>query len=315
MSTIRLLSSIKAIIASVLIGSAGILIFVCLARPLFGEAKTVPAKPFPDLVAVKDGSPAQMFEVGIKAMGGMERFVKKGQTVLVKPNIGWNKSPSEAADTNPDLIGKIVELAYKAGAKKVYVFDHSVDLEKECYKNSGIEKAVKDNKGEMQPADSERYYKKVEIKGAKVLKEALVHKLYLDCDIVINVPILKSHGGGRMTAALKNLMGVVWDRKAWHRNGLHESIAEFPLVRKPDLNVIDAYLVMMQNGPRGITTDDLVLKKMQILSTDMVLADTAAAKTLEFPPENISYLKLVEKLGIGTMNLEKSSIKRISATP
>ncbi|MFH1726501.1 MAG: DUF362 domain-containing protein [Elusimicrobiota bacterium] len=297
----------------VLLSGAAVGLFPKLpGRLLWAKTSPKPPREFPDLVAVKDGSPAQMFEAGIKALGGMGRFVKKGQTVLVKPNIGWNKTPNEAANTNPDLIGRIVALAYEAGAKKVYAFDHPVNLEEECYERSGIAKAVKDNGGEMRSAKKEAYYRKVTLEKTKVLKEVLVHELYLDCDVVINVPVLKSHGGGLMTSALKNLMGVVWDRRYWHRKGLHQAIGEFPLVRRPDLNVIDAYIVMMKNGPRGVSTEDLLLKKMQLLSTDMVLVDTAAAKILGLDPGEIPYLKTAAGLGIGTMDLEKSSIKRIS---
>jgi uncharacterized protein (DUF362 family) len=242
----------------------------------------------------------------------MERFVKPGQTVLVKPNIGWNKSPQEGANTNPELVGKIVEMAYKAGAKVVNVFDNTCNDMDDCYRNSGIAAVVKKHKGVMHPADDEKYYKKVEIKGAKKLKSALVHKIYLDADVVINVPVLKNHMGARMTSSIKNLMGVVWDRRYWHRNGLHQCIADFPLVRRDDLTVIDAYTVMMKNGPRGVSSKDLEIKKMQILSTDMVLADTAASKILKMKPADIKYLSLAQSHGYGSMDLKKAKIKRIS---
>lgn len=276
------------------------------------RAKSERQSGFPDLVAVKGGSPAEMFEIGIAAIGGMGRFVKKGQTVVVKPNIAFNKRPEQGANTNPGLVGKIVELAYRAGAKRVYVFDNTLYREKGCYETSGIKKAVSENGGDMRTGSDEMEYRFVQIPGAKTLTDARVHKLYLESDVIINVPILKTHGGTRMTAALKNLMGVVLDRKAWHRADIHECIAEFPLLRKPNLTVIDAYLVMMQNGPLGLSPDDLELKKMQLISTDMVLADTAAAKILGIPPESIGYLKLAERYGIGTMNLEKRSIRRLS---
>ncbi|HBL18091.1 MAG: hypothetical protein A2X36_11235 [Elusimicrobia bacterium GWA2_69_24] len=266
----------------------------------------------PDLVAVKDGSPVQMFEAGIEALGGMKRFVKKGTLVLVKPNIGWDKTPIEGADTNPDLVGRVVRAAYDAGAREVAVCDHSVETEKSCYERSGIEKAVRDNQGVMHTASRRSDYRKVPVPGGKVLKEVEVHRLYLDSDVVINVPILKSHGGGRMTASLKNLMGVVWDRSYWHRHGLHQAIAEFPLVRKPDLNVVDAYIVMMENGPRGVSSEDLLLKRMQVLSPDPVLADTACARMLDMKPEDVSYLPLAQALGLGSMDLAKRSIRRIS---
>lgn len=279
---------------------------------VWAEKKGKKKAGFPDLVGVREGTPARMFEAGIKVLGGMGRFVKKGQTVLVKPNIGWNKTPSEGANTNPDLVGKIVELAYAAGAKKVYVFDHAVNVERECHRRSGIKKAVEGAKGVMRSAAKKRSYREVKLKGAEVLGDVLVHELYLDSDVVINVPILKNHGGGVMTAAMKNLMGVVWDRRYWHREGLHEAIGEFTRVRKPDLNVVDAYLVMVKHGPRGLSTKDLVLKKMQILSPDIVLADAAAARVLGIPADDIPYLSIAEKLGLGSLDLDKADIKRIS---
>jgi uncharacterized protein (DUF362 family) len=280
-------------------------------KVLAGEKPAV-APAYSDLVAVKDGSPVQMFELGIETMGGMNRFVKAGQTVLVKPNIGWNKTPVEGATTNPELVGRIVELARKAGAKKVYCTDHSVHPEKECFERSGIKKAVESAGGEMRSSDDAKYYREIKLPKAKILKSVLVHELYLDSDVVINVPILKSHGGGRVTGALKNLMGVVWDRGLWHREGLQQAIGEFCLVRKPDLNIVDAYIVMMTHGPLGASTDDLLLKKMQLLSTDPVLADTAGAKILEIDPNSVEHFKVAAGLGLGSMDLDKKSIQRLT---
>ncbi|MBI5625483.1 MAG: DUF362 domain-containing protein [Elusimicrobia bacterium] len=282
------------------------------AAPAWAAAQGSPAKGWPDLVGVKDGSPAQMFDAGIKALGGMGRFVQKGRTVLVKPNIGWAKTPNEAACTNPELVGCIVASARRAGARKVFVFDHSVDLEEECHRLSGIADAVKAAGGEMRRGDDRSDYRKVPVPGAGLLKEVEVHGLYLDCDVVINVPVLKSHGGANMTAAMKNLMGVVWDRGWWHRHGLHQAIAEFPLVRKPDLNVVDAFIVMVKNGPRGLGTEDLLLKKTLILSQDIVLADTAAVKTLGLKPSQVAHIGLAEGLGLGSSDIDKKAVKRIS---
>ena len=274
-------------------------------------------KKYPDLVAVKDGSPTQMFEAGIRELGGMEQFVKKGQTVLVKPNIGWDKTPTQGADTNPELVGAIVRAAYTAGAKKVVVFDHTCDEPRACYRNSGIEKAVTDNKGISYPGNDEKDYIEVTIPNAKTLKKVKVHRIFMESDVIINVPILKHHMGSLMTAAMKNLMGVVWDRRFWHRNDLNQCIAEFGLLpKKPNLTVIDAYLVMTDNGPRGLSPDNLKLMKMQILSKDMVLADAAAAKTLGVAPSEVRYLATAQSLGVGSANLEKAVIKRITlSTP
>jgi len=266
----------------------------------------------PDLVGVINGTATEMFEKGIKELGGMGSFVKKGQIVVVKPNIGWNVTKDLGANTDPDLVGAIIKSAYASGAKKVYVFDNTCNNWKSCYKNSGIEEAVLKNGGFMMPGNHEENYKAVKIPGAKYLKDVKVHELYLDADVIINVPTLKHHGGARMTSAIKNLMGVVWDRRMWHKLDLQQCIGEFPLIRKPDLNIVDAYTVMMKNGPRGISKADVALKKMQILSRDMVAADSASAAIMEFESSYIPYIGIAAKLGLGIEDLSKLSIKRIS---
>ncbi len=289
------------------------LLIIFATNPAHAEEKSNASKTaWPDLVAVKGGTPAQMFEVGIKAYGGLDRFIKKGQTVLIKPNIGWDKTADEGGNTSPDLVARIVKMAYEVGAIKVYVFDYPVNRVEDCYKNSGIETAIEAQKGIMFVGHEESDFREVKIDRAKVLKTVKVHKLYLDSDVVINVPVLKNHGSTNMTAALKNLMGVVFDRMFWHKNGLHETIAEFPFVRKPDLNVVDAYKVMMRRGPRGVSKGDLELKKMLLISKDMVLIDTAAAKIIGQNPDELQYLKLARDFGHGSMDLGRSEIKRIS---
>jgi len=264
-----------------------------------------------DLVAIKGKEPDAMFDEAIKYLGGIKSFVRKGQTVVIKPNIGWDASPERAANTNPILIKKIVKNCYEAGAKEVYVFDHTCDNWIRCYSNSGLERAVKDAGGKMVPANSESYYQKVEIKKGKNLNQALVHELILSSDVFINVPVLKEHGSAGLTICMKNLMGTVWDRGYWHSNNLHQCIADFPSFRKPDLNIVDAYFVMKRNGPRGVSKNDLVEMKSQIISTDIVAADAAAAKLFGMNPDNISYIKIADQMKIGTKDLTRLSIKRI----
>jgi uncharacterized protein (DUF362 family) len=264
-----------------------------------------------DMVAVKGGEANDMFDKAIEALGGMKSFVKKGQTVLVKPNIGWDVVPENAANTNPLLIKRIVEHCINAGAKEVRVFDHTCDNWTSCYKNSGIEAAVKDAGGKMVPANQESYYQEVEVKKGKNMHSAKVHETLLSSDVFINVPILKDHEGSRLSISMKNLMGVVWDRGFWHRNDLHQCIADFATYRKPDLNIIDAYAVMKQNGPRGISKNDVLVMKSQIVSRDIVTADAAAVKLFGLDPDKINYVKMASELGVGNMNLDKLNIKKI----
>jgi uncharacterized protein (DUF362 family) len=273
----------------------------------------VPVQLIPDLVAIMGGKPDAMFDKGISALGGMTNFVKKGQTVVIKPNMAWDRTPEIGANTNPLLVKRIVEHCMKAGASKVYVFDNATHNWVKAYKNSGIEKAAKSAGAKVVPGDSESYYQEVSIPGAKVLKSTKVHELILESDIFINVPVLKHHSSTKMTASLKNLMGAIWDRKWWHSNNLHQCIADFGLFeKKPTLNVIDCYNVMMRNGPQGVSVADVTNMKAQILSTDMVAADTAAAKMMQKEPAQVDYILLAQELGIGEMDLTKLQISRIT---
>lgn len=277
-----------------------------------GIIKAGPDVPAYDMVAIMGGKPEVMFDLGIQELGGMGKFVGKGQKVLVKPNIGWDRTPEYAACTNPALVKRIIEHCFKAGAREVYVFDHTCDNWTSCYKNSGIEKAARDAGAKVVPGNSETYYQEIIIEGAKVLKKAKVHRVLLETDIFINVPVLKDHDSTRMTCCLKNMMGVVWDRAFWHRNNLHQCIADYALYsRKPVLNVIDCYNVMTKNGPQGVSKEDVANLMSQIITTDWVSGDAAAARMLKLDPSGVDYIKIAHSMGTGNMNLDSLNIRRI----
>jgi uncharacterized protein (DUF362 family) len=272
---------------------------------------TLPA-PLYDLVAVKGGEPALMFDKAMEAFGGIANWVKKGQTVLIKPNIGWDVVPERAANTNPLLVKRVVEHCVQAGARQVYVFDNTCDKWDRCYANSGIEQAVKDAGGTLVPGNTESYYQEVDIPGGKQLKKAKVHELVLESDVFINMPVLKSHGSAKLTISMKNLMGVVWDRMYWHRNDLQQCIADYAtFAKKPTLNVVDAYRVMLKNGPRGVSEADVSLMKSLIVSPDMVAADAAATKLFGNSVDDIPYIGIAESMGIGTAALDTLKINRV----
>ncbi|MCP4365925.1 MAG: DUF362 domain-containing protein [Planctomycetes bacterium] len=264
-----------------------------------------------DLVAVKGGEAEVMFDKAMASLGGMALFVPKGGKVVVKPNIGWDVSPDRAGNTNPKLVGRIIEHCLNAGAREVAVFDHTCDNWTRCYRNSGIERAVKDAGGKIVSGDNEGYYQTVSVPEGKRLTEAKVHELILDADAYINVPVLKHHSSTLLTLGMKNLMGVVWDRSYWHRNDLNQCIADFASFKKPALTVVDAYNVMKQNGPRGVSVGDVVRMKTQIVSTDFVAADAAAAKIFGVNPMDISHIQLAADMNLGRMDLSDLSINRI----
>ncbi|MBR5626686.1 MAG: DUF362 domain-containing protein [Thermoguttaceae bacterium] len=269
-----------------------------------------------DLVAVMGGEPVDMYKKAIAELGGIKTFVKPGNKVTLKPNMAWDRTPEGAANTNPDLMGAIVRDCLEAGAKEVVVFDHTCDDWEKAYKTSGIADAVTAAGGRVVPADLEKYYREVKLPRAKNLKTAKIHEAILDCDVWFNIPILKNHGGANMTIAMKNLMGIVWDRRAFHDNDLQQCIADICTLEKPAaLHIIDAYRAMKENGPRGRSLADVVNPKGLFMSTDPVAADTAAVKFFgqirEMPLEIVTHLANGQDLKIGTMDIDSLKIKRI----
>ncbi len=269
-----------------------------------------------DLVAVMGGEPDIMFRRAIAEMGGIGKYVKPGNKVTIKPNIGWDRVPELAANTNPVLVSEIVKQCLKAGAKEVIVFDHTCDDWRMCYKNSGIEDAVIAAGGKIIPGHDESYYREVNLPHAVNLKTAKIHQAILDSDVWINVPILKNHGGAKMSISMKNLMGIVWDRRYFHSHNLQQCIADCStLDKKPVLNVVDAYRLLKSNGPQGKTEADVVISKGLFISTDIVAVDTAATKFFnqvsEMPLESVEYIGKAEALKLGTTQLDKLNVKRI----
>jgi uncharacterized protein (DUF362 family) len=294
---------------SAAIGTAAAFSMLFPSKHRLGAAQNLS---FPDLVAIKGSSPDKMFDTGIAELGGMQNFLLRGQTVLIKPNMSWSSKPEIGATTSPELVGRIAEHCFEAGAKKVYVSDNTLDTWKLCIDYTGIKSSLDSTGAKLVPGNSKGYYQEVDIPNGKTLKQVRVHELYLESDLIINVPVLKHHGSTNITSALKNLMGVIWDRGYYHSRGLNQCIADFPLLKKPTLNVIDAYRVMKSGGPRGVSYNSVIdIMKMQIISTDIVAADTAAAKTWGTTPQLVRYIGLAEANGLGTSKLESLNIKRI----
>lgn len=269
-----------------------------------------------DLVAVMGAEPDEMFRKAIAEAGGMRRFVKPDQRVVIKPNIGWDKSPEHAANTNPILVREIADQCFKAGAKEVIIFDHTCDDWRKCYMNSGIEPLAKRVGAKFVPGNEESYYREIELPQAVVLKTTKIHQAILDCDVWFNVPVLKNHGGAKMTMSMKNLMGIVWDRGFFHQNDLQQCIADCcTLEKKPALNIVDAYRIMRTNGPRGTNLGDVALTKALFLSTDIVAVDTAATRFFnqvqEMPLTDVGHLAKAQELNLGTMDLDQLRIKKI----
>jgi uncharacterized protein (DUF362 family) len=294
------------------LGAAGAAALLSKGSSRAWGASGGPAAAMPDLVAIKGGDPASMLDLALKQYGGMGSFVRKGQTVVVKPNIGWDRPPEAAANTSPQLVKRVVEQCLEAGAKKVWVFDNSCDSGPRCYASSQIERYAKDAGAEVVSGASSSYYHEVPIPAAVRLKKMKVHELVLQADVFINVPILKNHSGAGMTCAMKNLMGIVWDRDAFHANDLDQCIADSCLYRKPSLNIVDAWKVMLTGGPRGYSTSRYAEERMLMMSTDIVAIDSASSRVLGYQPEKYDYIGMGEKLGLGRADTTKLDVRRLT---
>lgn len=299
---------------SALAGAALSLNFEGLQAALANNQVTV--EKAPDLVAVMGGEPEQMLDKTLETMGGIGKYVRPGQNVVIKPNIGWDRTPELAGNTNPQLVSALIKRCLAAGAKKVTVFDHTCDNWQKCYDRSGIADAVKAAGGVIVPANDEVYYKEVSIPNGVNLKKAKIHEALLEADVWLNVPILKNHGGAKMTISMKNYMGIVWDRGFFHKNDLQQCIADIcTWEKRPALNIVDAYRVLRQNGPQGKSAADVSVLKTLIVSPDIVAVDTAAVRFFnqveKMDIAAVGHLSKGEAHKLGSTNLDKITIKRI----
>jgi len=263
----------------------------------------------PDLVISKGQSPGHITEAAIQALGGMGRFVSRGDVVLVKPNIAWDRTPEQAANTNPEVVATLVRLCLAAGAKEVKVFDHPCEDPRRCYVRSGIMEAAKGAGAKVSYVD-ERRFRKMDLKG-EALQSWEVYQEAREVDKVINCPILKHHSLARLTMGMKNLMGLVGGERArlhWH---LDEAIVDLAAFFKPTLVVLDAVRILTANGPQGGSLKYVKRLNTVAAGVDQVAVDAMGAKIFGIRPEEMDHLHIASKRGLGRMDLGKLRIKEV----
>lgn len=257
--------------------------------------------------------PAELTRRAIAAVGGIERFVKPGADVIIKPNIcNAYHGPEYASTTNPDVVAAIVALCLGAGAGRVRVMDFPFGgTPQASYETSGIAAAVKAAGGEMEPFNRMKF-RETPVPQGKVLRSTKVYGDILDADTVINVPIAKTHGSATLTLGMKNLMGVIQDRNTLHARGLHQAIADLNTAVKPQLTVVDAVRILTANGPTGGNLADVKQLDTVIASADVVAADSYATTLFGMAPQDIGYIRLGAGMGLGTMDLKAIKIEEIA---
>jgi uncharacterized protein (DUF362 family) len=267
---------------------------------------------YPDLVVARNGEPEALVRGAIAALGGMERFVPHGASVVVKPNICVDYRTYEyAATTNPWVVGTLVRMALEAGASGVKVMDYPYGgTAAEAYANSGIKQQVEAAGGQMVVMSS-RGYVSTRIPAGKWLKQAAVHDEILKADVLINVPIGKTHGSSRLTLGMKNLMGVVRDRSAMHGN-LGQAIADLNTLVKPELTVVDCVRILTSHGPSGGKLSYVKKLDTVVASPDVVAADSYVAGLFGLKPSDLAYVKAGAAMGLGRSDLSSLKIQELS---
>ncbi len=247
--------------------------------------------------------PAVLTRKAVEALGGMKRFISNGDIVAIKPNIGWDRMPVHAANTNPRVVAEVVKMAFEAGAKRVVVTDASCNEPNRCFQRSGIWRAAH-ALGATVILPAQHRFRELRMKG-DVLDQWPIYTPLVNADKIINVPVAKHHNLSKFTAAMKNWYGMLGGR----RNRLHQnidvSIADLATFMRPTLTVMDATRVLLRNGPQGGNIDDAKDMHQVVASLDQVAVDAYGATLIGESPANVKYLKLGHERGIGNMFWEQ----------
>jgi uncharacterized protein (DUF362 family) len=275
-----------------------------------GELRAVLNVNSPDVVVAIGDSPRKITKAAIEAFGGIRKFISRGDVVVVKPNMAWDRLPEHAADTNPDVAAAVVELCFEAGAKRVKVFDRTVNDPRRCYIQSGIADAVRKAGADVMFVD-DRKFRTMKIKG-DALKEWPLYTEIFEADKVINVPIAKHHGLAKITMGMKNWMGIMGGERNRIHQKLDQSLADLSTVIKPSLTVLDAVRILTANGPQGGNLSDVRRMNTVIVGSDPVAVDSYGATLFGMKGSDLGYVRIAAASGLGRMDIEKMNIEKIS---
>ena len=265
----------------------------------------------PDAVWIENGEPEQLLQSALKEIGGLGRFISKDDVVVIKPNIGWDRAPEYAANTNPELVKALVKECYKVGAKNVKIFDRTCNNKQRCYKNSKIQSMAEDAGADVSHMRKNKYVD-IQIKDGKAVSEWEIYKDYIEADKVINVPIAKHHSLSKVSLGLKNLMGVMGGNRGSIHSGFNEKLIDIDKEILPDLTIIDAYRILTANGPQGGNLAHVQTKKTLIASPCIVTADFLALDLFGHSLDAIGHLKEAVNRGINKYDINNLNVKKVT---
>jgi len=263
---------------------------------------------FPALTVVQNGEPRALAAQALENLGGIRRFISRNDVVVLKPNIAWDRTPEQAANTNPDLVAEVVRQCWQAGARRVIVTEVPCNEPRRCFARSGIEAAARAEGAEVLLPDWDRF-PEVDL-GGVVLKNWPVFQPFLEADKVINLPIAKHHSLTGATLGMKNWYGILGGERNRLHQQIHQSLADLAAFMLPTLTLLDCYRVLLRNGPTGGSLDDVALKRTLVAGTDPVAIDAWAAKAYwNLDPEQLPYLHMAAARGLGTVEFDKLAVK------
>jgi len=277
-------------------------------QPVAASIRTnyaVPLNPsLPEMAVVQGDDPALLVRRAIDELGGIRRFISRGDVVVVKPNVAWDRTPEQAANTNPQVVAAVCRLCGEAGARRVMVTDVTINEPRRCFARSGIGEAARAAGAEIILPEPQ-LFREVDLHGA-VLTSWPVLEPFLNADKMINLPIAKHHSLTGASLGLKNWYGILGGPRHRLHQRIHESLADLADFMRPTLTVIDAYRVLLRNGPGGGNLADVALKKTVIAGTDPVALDAYAAEAYwKLDSRTLRYLKLAADRQLGNLNFEQ----------
>lgn len=265
----------------------------------------------PEMAVIQGDDAAALIRRAVEEMGGMKRFVGRNDVVVIKPNIAWDRNPEQAANTNPQEVAEMVRLVREAGAAKVIVTDVSCNDPRRCFQRSGIADAAKAAGAQVILPD-ETKFREVDLKG-DMLRIWPVFEPFLTADKIISMPIAKHHSLTGCTLGFKNWYGLLGGQRNRLHQRIHDSLADLGAFMRPTLTVMDAYRVLMRNGPTGGNLEDVALKKTVIASTDPVALDAYAAKAYwDLDAAKLPYLQMATERRLGTTEFEKLKLATVT---
>ncbi len=281
-----------------------------LPRGLGKLAGAAEAAALPDLAVAHGTSPEKIVRAAIDALGGIKTFISRGDVVVIKPNIAWDRTPEQAGTTNPEVVAAVVKLCIEAGAKKVKVFDRTVNDPRRCYVQSGIAPAAGALGADVEFVD-DRKFRDMDIRG-EALKTWPLYTEVFEADKVINVPIAKHHGSAKLTMSMKNWMGIMGGQRRQIHQKLDESLVDLSTKIKPTLAILDAVRILTANGPQGGSLADVKKLDTVIAGVDQVAIDAYGATLFGMKGSDLGYVRIGHERGLGQMDLNKVKIRKIT---